>query len=111
MQDNLEVLRLGLFEISSDGKVLYYKPEGVARDGADAMVGRNLFGEVITPDNVQEFRELLRNFTRSREPSRSVEFNFLFGSTPAPARLLLARMREQTNGEGRDSIFVHIRKA
>ncbi|HYN86667.1 MAG TPA: PAS domain-containing protein [Pyrinomonadaceae bacterium] len=111
MQDNLEVLRLGLFEISPDGKVLYYKPEGPPRDGAEAAVGRNLFAEVISPDNAREFQDLLHNFTHGREPSRSVEFTFLFGATAAPARLLLARMREQTNGEGRDSIFVHIRKA
>ncbi|HEX5708707.1 MAG TPA: hypothetical protein VFX96_15510 [Pyrinomonadaceae bacterium] len=111
MQDNLEVLRLGLFEISTDGKVLYYKPEGAPRAGSDALLGRNLCAEVIAADNAGEFNELLRNFGGSREPSRSVEFTFRFGQSAARARLLLARMREQTGGEGRDSIFVRIRKA
>lgn len=111
MSSDNEELRLGLFEVNSDGTVLYYRPEGPARDGADALLGRNLFAEVLSCANISQFQELLQNFRRSREPSRSAEFTFLFGQSAAPARLLLARMRELTYAEGRDSIFVHIRKA
>lgn len=104
-------LPLGLLELDTDGTVLYYKPEGAPAPAHD-IVGRNLFDDLVGASNRDEFRQEVRRYSWSREPSRMVPFTFTFGDTEVAVTLLLARMREHTAERGdRESLFVLIKPA
>jgi hypothetical protein len=103
------ILPLGLLELDTDGTVLYYHAEGSA---PRELVGRNLFEEVGAARNREEFRQELRRYNWSREPSRVVPFTFVFDDGEVAVSLLLARVREHISGRGdRESIFVRITPA
>lgn len=103
------LLPLGLLELDADGTVLYYNPEGTT---PRELVGRNLFEEVAAARNREAFRQEVRRYGWSREPSRVVPFTFMFEDEEVAVTLLLARVREHTSGrDDRESIFVRITRA
>ena len=102
---------LGLLELDSDGTVLYHKVEQGRPGAATPLIGRNLFAELRCAENVGEFQRILHAFAASGEPARSFDFTFHTGHGPFAVRVLLARMREQTEGDERALSLVHIRRA
>lgn len=104
---------LGLLELDADGTVLYYKPEGAAVQTNDAgrIVGRNLFDDVMPSADREALRDRLGEFWRGHDPTRSFDLTFNTERSSLPARVLLARTREQTGGVERESVFVYIRRA
>jgi hypothetical protein len=104
----------GLYELDDAGLVLYSRIEA---DGSESGVravadaaGQNYFDEVAPFENVDEFRLLIANFTRGHRLADSFNFTCRLDDGPLPVRVLLARIRERTNGEQLKSILVHIRK-
>jgi hypothetical protein len=103
----------GLLELDAAGTVLYSR---VDRDGdsdaiAPEVVGSNFFTEVASFENVEEFRQQIKEFTLKDIPADSFTFTCQFGDgEEVLVRVLVARMREQTDGSRTKSTLVHIRK-
>jgi hypothetical protein len=103
----------GLFELDSAGTVLYSRiePDAGASVAAANLAGRNFFEEVAPFENVEEFRQRIANFTRSHGQADNFNFTCRVNDDALPVRVLLARIRERSNGSHTKSILVHIRKA
>jgi hypothetical protein len=98
---------LGLVEHDQAGTVLYARLE---RDATrHDLDGLNFFSEVAPFKNAEEFRRRLEDFERGREQANSFNFTCDFDDGSVPVRVLVARIRERSNGERTESILVHIR--
>jgi photoactive yellow protein len=112
LQGMINEVPLGLVELDDAGTVLYYN-----RDGAPAnlptheMVGRNFFTDVAPVAEALEFRDALTAFRRAHAPSHSFNFTFHTADADLPTRILLARIHEKSEGGGRGSLLVQIKKA
>lgn len=103
----------GLRELDADGKVLYSRAEADG-DGNCLPVdlaGRNFYSEVAPFKNVTDFRRLLDRFVISRDQASSATFVCEYEDGDVPVKVLLARIRERSDGERTKSILVHIRKS
>ncbi|HEX8472805.1 MAG TPA: hypothetical protein VF666_02110 [Pyrinomonadaceae bacterium] len=103
----------GLLELDAAGTVLYCRLEGDDNLVSPAVnvAGLNFFSEVASFGNVEEFHQHLDTFKRSGEQANSFIFNCDYIDGAVPVRVLLARIRERTNGEQTKSLLVHIKKA
>ena len=102
----------GLLELDAAGTVLYsgIVTEG-GSDGSPAnMTGHNFYSEVASFLNVEEFHQRLDTFDRGSEYANSFVFNCDYEDGAVPVRVLLARIRERTNGDHARSLLVHIKK-
>ena len=100
----------GLLELDPQGTVVFSKLEGDEKlPGTSDIVGRNFFSEVATFLNVAEFRERFETFDSKPEPSNSFMFNCDYEDGAVPVKVLLARLREDTQYPG--SVLVYIKKA
>ena len=103
----------GLLELDEAGTVIYSRLEGddnINGSAAD-VAGRNFFSEVAAFMNVKEFHQRLESFNQSREQAKSFIFNCDYEDGTVPVRVLLARIREQANGDRTKSLLMHIKKA
>jgi PAS domain-containing protein len=112
-QASAAVLPLGLLELGEDGTVLYFNPEKKESPGGEPadLVGRNFFAAVPALADAAEFRERLRRFRRSHAPAESFTCDFPPEHGCARAKVLLARIHEQSQFGHADSILVHIKEA
>jgi hypothetical protein len=103
----------GLFELDSIGTVLYSRiePDGNPSAASFNVAGHNFFEEVIPFENVEEFRERINKFTQGDVQVGNFNFVCQLNDESLPVRVLLARIRERSNGEHTKSVLVHIRKA
>lgn len=111
---NLSQQRLfGLVELDEVGMVLYSRLESAGGlDGSAVDVaGHNFYTEVAPFMNVEEFHQRLDTFNGSSEHANSFVFSCNYEDGPVPVRVLLARIRERTDGDRTKSLLVHISKA
>lgn len=103
----------GLLELDAAGTVLYSRIETEGGpDGSPSDVrGHNFYSEVVPFLNVEEFHQRLDTFDRGGEHANSFVFNCDYEDGAVPVRVLLARIRERTNGDHTQSLLVHIKKA
>jgi hypothetical protein len=101
----------GLFELDTTGNVLYSRIE---TDGEKAsaldVAGHNFFETVAPFENAEELRRRIQSFTRSDGQADNFHFSCRYGDGPLLVKVLLARIRERSNGRQTKSILVHIRK-
>ncbi len=106
----------GLFEIDDAGTVLYSRiePDGEPRRDTAATVpdvaGRNFYEEVVSFENVEEFRRRVTQFALSTSPADNFYFDCRYEGAELPVRVLLARVRERVNHERTKSVLLHIRR-
>ncbi len=103
----------GLLELDAAGTVLYSRLEGdhdLDSSAAD-VAGHNFYSEVAPFTNVEEFHQRLDTFNRSSEQAKSFAFNCDYEDGAVPVIVLLARIRQRTNGDPTKSLLVHIKKA
>ena len=103
----------GFFELDAAGTVLYTRlePDGnPTSGGAPDYAGRNFYTEVAPFRNVVEFRGQLDGFSRGSQPAHSMDFTCDYEDGPLLVRVLLARIREQSQADVTKSILVHIRR-
>jgi len=102
----------GLFELDPAGTVLYSRmePEGDANGAASDVAGRNFYDEVAPFENAEELRRRILDFTDSGRQADNFHFACLCDGGPLTVKVLLARIRERSNGSRTKSILVHIRK-
>lgn len=103
----------GLFELDAVGTVLYSRiePDGNSSGTEPNVAGHNFFDEVIPFENVEEFRARINGFARSEVQVGNFNFTCQLNSESLSVRVLLARIRERSNGDHTKSVLVHIRKA
>ena len=103
----------GLLELDTNDTVLYSRAEG--DDGVerppDDLVGRNFYASVTQFRNVEDFRELLARFVRSRDRAGGFSFVCEYADGDVPVKVLLANIRELTDNRHTSAILLHIRKA
>ena len=105
----LHELPFGLVELDSAGTVLYFNPER-KEAVTPPLVGRNFFTDIQPVADDESFQRHIKSFRQSSAPSQSFSFTFNLGGGLLNVRVLLARIHEQSQDGGRDSVFVHIRK-
>ena len=104
----------GLLELDADGVILYSRIE---RDGdrrnlfPTNITGRNFYTEIAPFENIEEFRKCLESFMQSCQQANSISFTCQYEDGPLEVKVLLARVRELSEGDVSKSILVHIRKA
>jgi hypothetical protein len=103
----------GLFELNDEGMVLYSRiePDGRTDISERALTGKNFFEEIVSFENMEEFRTRINRFNQSERQADNFIFTCLIDGDSLPVRVLLARIREQSNGQKTKSILVHIRKS
>lgn len=103
----------GLVELDMDGTVLYSRIEsdGAGLFPATKITGRNFYSEVAPFRNVEEFKECFDSFTRGAQQAKSILFTCQYEGGPVQVKVLLARVREQSEHDVTKSVLVHIRKA
>ena len=77
---------------------------------ASDVAGRNFFDEVASFENAEELRGRILDFTNSERQADNFHFTCLCDGGPLTVKVLLARIRERSNGSRTKSILVHIRK-
>ena len=114
-RDDVPALKwFGLVELDPDGTVLYVRNEldGLPQYGAVRdYTGLNFYTEVAPFRNVVEFRQLLDGFSSGSQPAHSTDFTCDYEDGPLLVRVLLARIREQSQLDATKSVLVHIRRA
>ena len=99
---------LGLFDLDTVGKVLYYRMDSAGTP--PNMTGLNFYDEVAPFKNVEEFRQCVSDFTRSEKAADSFDFDCHYDGSDHPVRVLLARISERLNQNKTKSVLVHIRR-
>lgn len=102
----------GLLELDASGKVLYFKAEKNEASDAPAadLVGLNFFTDVPAVAGAKELRERFHGFRLVHAPSESFIYNFPPEQGGARAKVMLARVHEQSILGNLDSILVDIRE-
>jgi hypothetical protein len=102
----------GLFELNEAGTVLYSRIESAEgkRESTVDLTGRNFFKEVEPFANGEEMRVKIATFTSGTKIADSFRSTFHLDNGPVPVKILLARIRERSNGNGTKSVMVHIKK-
>lgn len=102
----------GLFEIDRAGIVLYSRaePDGKAGGAPPDVAGRDFFAEVAAFENAEELRQRIDGFTRGGGHADNFHFVCRLGADSLAVKVLLARIRERTNGNRTKSVLVHIRR-
>jgi hypothetical protein len=100
----------GLFELDSAGNVLYSRLEPDGSGAAPDVAGHNFFDEVAPFDNAEELRLRIAAFTNSAGQADNFHFTCRLEDGALPVKILLARVRERSNGKHTKSVLMHIRK-
>ncbi|PYS47329.1 MAG: hypothetical protein DMF68_16310 [Acidobacteria bacterium] len=102
----------GLFELDPLGTILYSRiePDGEANEAAPNVAGHNFFDEVAPFENAEELRQRISNFIHSDGQAENFHFTCQCDAGRLPVKVLLARIRERSNGQHTKSILMHIRK-
>ena len=102
----------GLFELDPAGTVVYSRTEPGGETGGrvPGMAGRNFFDEVAPFGNAEELRRRIADFTYGDGQADNFHFTCQFEDGPLHVKVLLARIRERSNGRDTKSVLVHIRK-
>jgi hypothetical protein len=102
----------GLFELDPAGTVLYSRmePDGKGDGHMPDVAGHNFFETVAPFENAEELRRRIASFTRGDIQADNFHFSCRYENGPLLVKVLLARIRESSNGKHTKSILVHIRK-
>jgi hypothetical protein len=102
----------GLYELDPAGTVLYSRLEsdGPAGGKVPDMAGHNFFNEVAPFANAEELRRRISAFTNGKGEADNFHFTCQCTDGPQHVKVLLARIRERSNGKQTKSILVHLRK-
>jgi hypothetical protein len=102
----------GLFELDSLGTILYSRvePDEDHRAVAPNVDGHDFFNDIALFENAEELRLRIRDFSNSGGHAANFHFTCLCDTGPLVVKVLLARVRERSDGKGTKSILMHIRK-
>jgi hypothetical protein len=97
----------GLFELSSDGTVLYSRANRSLQDGVSSidMIGRDFFREVAAFENKEDLRHHFRSFLVSSRPADSFGFDCDYGERSVRTKITMTRGHETADART-DSIVI-----
>jgi len=102
----------GLFELNAAGTILYsrLRRSNELTNSKPEWVGRNYFDEIASFENIEEFRQMYRQFLNNRQVADNFIFNCRFSETVVPVKVLMARTYEVNCGERANVVIMDIRK-
>lgn len=104
---------LGMFELDSSNTVVYSRFEGEGRGAERAahdISGASLFDAAEPFSNSEEFRRRINSFRSNGAHADSFDFTFDYEDGPVPVRVLMARVRESSDGDSAKSVLIHVRQ-
>ncbi len=104
---------LGMFELDSSNTVRYSRFEGEGRvvdPAAPDISGASLFEAAAPFSNSEEFRRRINSFRSNGAHADSFDFIFDYEDGPVPVRVLMARVRESSDGDSAKSVLIHVRQ-
>jgi hypothetical protein len=106
-------LPFGLLELDASGTVLYFKPDGKESPipAETDLVGRNFFADIPVVAEAKEFQDRFHSFRRNHAPADSLIYTFNSEHGSVRAKVLMARIHEQSTLGNAESILIHIREA
>jgi hypothetical protein len=106
-------LPFGLLALDTSGRVLYFKPDRKESPvpAETDLVGRNFFADIPVVAEAKEFQARLHSFRRNHAPADSLIYTFTSEHGSVRAKVLLARIHEQSTLGNVESILIHIREA
>jgi len=96
----------GLFELSSDGTVLYSR---AGQDGA-LMIGRDFFREVAAFENKEDLRHHFRRFLGSSRPVDSFGFDCEYGERSVHTKITMTRGQERAEEYTANIVIMDIKQ-
>ncbi len=102
----------GLFELDSDGKIIYsrdFSKLGFAATNV-ALVGRNFFDEVAPFNNVEEFRRHFKYFVKSDQPTENFIFDCQYDGAVISVKVKISQVSEREFDERKNLFIVDIRE-
>ena len=103
----------GLYELSSDGTVLYSRArrEDVLKEPAQEAIGQDFFRDVARFENTNALRHHFRRFLSDRRPVDSFLFDCLFETEVVRAKVFLTRAYEIDHDHAGGIVIMDIRQA
>ena len=102
----------GLYEISPQGKVLYYQSREKNEHINDysEFIGKSFFGELLSFINIDEFREKIENFWNCYDIVHTFIFNALVSKGEIPLKVILLRVNRPKKNNPEKFIILEIRE-
>ena len=103
----------GLYELSSDGTVLYSRArrEDVLSEPASEAIGQDFFRDIARFENTGALRHHFRRFLSDGRPVDSFLFDCLFESEVVRAKVFLTRAYEIDHDHAGGIVIMDIRQA
>lgn len=103
----------GLYELSSDGTVLYSRArrEDVLKEPATEAIGQDFFSDIARFENTNALRQHSRRFLSDRRPVDSFLFDCLFETEVVRAKVFLTRAYETDHDDAGGIVIMDIRQA
>lgn len=107
-----EQSEIGLFELSDAGTILYCRTnaDGQLSGTSVEAVGRNFFDDAAPFENTEELRLRLKDFVNSNSATEKFNFVCRIADRVIPAKIMLVRVAEQSEGRHDKTVIVDIRK-
>jgi hypothetical protein len=114
MQQNWSSVNVfGLYELSSDGTILYTRPR--TKDGLSepehAVVGRDFFRDVFGCENIEDLRQHFRSFIAGDAPVGTLTFDCMFDRKTVRANIFMTRAYEHNHDHSGGIVIMDIRQA
>ena len=103
----------GLYELSSDGTVLYSRArrEDGLKEPAPEVIGRDFFRDIARFENTGTLRHHFRRFLSDGRPVDSFLFDCLFDTEVVRAKVFLTRAYEIDHDHAGGIVLMDIRQA
>lgn len=103
----------GLFELDSDGTVLYsrVRHNNQLINAKPDWVGQNYFEEIAPFENVKEFRHRFVNFVKGRQTAECFNFNCRLQGQDVPVKVMMAGAYEVGCETPSNIVILDIRKS
>lgn len=104
---------MGMFELDTSNTVRYSRFEGEGRvvdSSAPDISGASLFEAAEPFSNSEEFRRRINSFRSNGAHADSFDFTFEYEDGSVPVRVLMARVRESSDGDSARSVLIHVRQ-
>ena len=103
----------GLYELSSDGTILYTRPrtEKGLSEPQHAIVGRDFFTDVCGCENIDDLLRHFRSFITGDEPVDAFTFDCMFEQNTVRASVFMTRAYEHDHDHAGGIVIMDIRQA
>ena len=103
----------GLYELSSDGTILYTRPRfgSALTEPAQSIVGRDFFRDIRWSENIDDLRRRFRHFITGDKPIDTFVFDCLNEQEVVRAKVFMTRAYEHDHDLAGGIVIMDIREA